>query len=359
MKSLLKLFTVFILFVMLASPVLPIFAPASWYEKIEGWLPVKEQATEPANLPPVLNPAKAGQFGDFVGGFIGTFIFSLSVVIVTLTYWNQKETNQRTAFESRFFELLKFHRENLAGVEIDGKKGHRAFVSLVREFRMSLSIVRSACFSLDIHYTQRQMIDLAYMAFYYGVGPNSSRILEKSVGKNHPQNLISLVVQKMTTIQEAYSLSKSESELSYFWTMQMAGYERARIHYCPFDGHQSRIAHYYRHLWQMMKYVETHENDVKAQDYAGIVSSQMSNHEQALLCLNSLAAIGSAWIDEGGWFGKKGLLIRYALIKNIPEDFFDPSSELNLKMEFPKICFEYERASKVSDPNRDKVSSAQ
>lgn len=348
-----------VVLVAVGSPFLPLFLSVKSFDKIRDWLPATTEAAgrvitaEPAKAAEPskeLDPAKAGQFGDFVGGFIGTIIFSLSVVILIFTYWNQKGTNERITFESRFFEFLKYHRENVGEIALKGKSGRRAFVSLIREFRMALKVVDSACRVLVPSYSQRRKIDLAYMAFYYGVGPNSTRVFEKAVNHDHPSLLIRSVIDKMSLAQKAYLKLKAKKKEppSHYWNLQIACYELERITYGPFDGHQSRLAHYFRHLWQMMKYVDAHAPHGKTQEYAGIVRAQLSNHEQALLCLNSLSSIGAEWL------GKKGLLTKYALIKNIPEAFFDGRKELRLKTEFPKIRFEFENSSSNSaGPNVD------
>lgn len=55
----------------------------------------------------------SGQFGDFIGGVVGT-IFSLAGVILLIwTLREQRENFHRERLESNFFELIKFHRENV------------------------------------------------------------------------------------------------------------------------------------------------------------------------------------------------------------------------------------------------------
>ena len=72
---------------------------------------------------------------------------------------------------------------------------------------------------------------------------------------------------------------------------------------------------------------------------------QLTNHEQALLCLNSLSKIGSAWRE-------KGYITDYGLIKNLPKNFFDPETELNVPALFLGIQFEYNSVDR-DEPNRD------
>lgn len=304
----------------------------------------------------------AGQYGDFVGGYIGTIFLVISVALLAASYRNQKSTNDRTlqeqittnektAFESRFFELLRYHRENVSEISIGSNRtGRRVFVSMIREFREALEVVDQSCSEVDATYQREKRVDLAYMAFYYGVGPNSSRVLRGSIGY-HPNSLVDFVIQKMENIQVQYRFNSDELNKpgiagSRIDWLKNETATLTRLPYCPFDGHQSRLGHYYRHLYQLVKYAKKHAPKGTATDYADIVRAQLTNHEQALLCLNARSTIGALWITDD-------YLTDFSMIQNIPESFFDPIKELNLKIAFPKIKFEFEKGGKSpTEPNR-------
>ena len=76
--------------------------------------------------------------------------------------------------------------------------------------------------------------------------------------------------------------------------------------YIPFEGHQSRLGHYYRHLYQTVCYVDSQDekyiSNIEKYKYMKILRAQLSTHEEALLFLNSL----SLW----AWIGKKANLLR-------------------------------------------------
>lgn len=292
-----------------------------------------------------INPDQAGPFGDFVGGYIGTIIFTLSVVILFVSYCNQRSTNQQTAFETRFFELLRYHRENVVDIEIETKKGRRAFVSMIREFRMVLKLVNKINEEMNTQLTQDRTINLAYLAFYYGVGWNSTRIFKKNAA-SYPQNVVELLITKMGYTQHTWRSLEENKELPKGQQSMNADLEIEGFPYRPFDGHQSRLGHYYRHLFQVMKYLDEHAQEPKA--YGAIVRAQLSNHEQALLCLNSLSSVGKAWRRTGGY------LTEYGLIQNIPESFFHETVEFDVKKMFPGITFEFENQSDgLDEPNRE------
>ncbi|WP_422319259.1 putative phage abortive infection protein [Prosthecobacter sp.] len=334
---------VFIL-TLLVSPALP-FLPEKWSFQLP-WVPLWGN---------VLKFDQVGIYGDFVGGFIGTIAFMVSLVILFISYQNQKETNKQnlevqrqsskqTVFDVRFYDMLKCHRENTAELEIEGKVGRRVFVSFIREFRKALSIV-NALQDTDAAQmlTTTSKIDLAYLAFYYGVGPNSTRLL-RAATDHLPKASVEKVILEMGRVQAAYRelLKKPEDKgdlaSRYLANLSKAEWELVRITYQPFDGHQSRLGHYYRHLYQMMKFVHSYPDEDRRRSYAALVRAQLSNHEQALLCLNSISKIGSAWSGEDGFLQK------YSMIKNIPECFFDSETEIDMEQLFPKMGFEYKEA---------------
>lgn len=71
--------------------------------------------------------------------------------------------------------------------------------------------------------------------------------------------------------------------------------------YKPFDGHQIRLGHYFRHLSQTVSYVRDADgfSDFEKYQYAQTIRAQLSTQEQALLLVNSLTPIGHAWWDDG------------------------------------------------------------
>jgi len=91
------------------------------------------------------------------------------------------------------------------------------------------------------------------------------------------------------------------------------------LKYKPFGGHLSRLGHYYRHLYQLIKIIDEFNNDdiddkdlhLDKKSYARIVRAQLSSNEQLLLFYNSLSHIGEGWL-------RNNYLKDYRLLKNIP-----------------------------------------
>jgi hypothetical protein len=265
--------------------------------------------------------ARAGQFGDLVGGYVGTIFALVSVVLLYITLRAQRTASQVQAFESRYFELLKMHRENVAEVEIQGSEGRKVFVLMMREFRAVLDVVRSEAAALALSATNQQLCEISYFCLFYGVGPNSSRILRSTLSA-YPVNLLDALDMR-------FADAKLREETKGF---RKLGYE-------PFEGHQSRLGHYYRHLFQCVDYVNRSPEHLQRYGYVKTIRAQLSTHEQALLLLNSLTAVGRPW-----W--QSGFIQTYRMVQNLPKDFFDPATELDLSslFSFDPLYFEWQEA---------------
>lgn len=264
-----------------------------------------------------INGTSAGQLGDFVGGYIGTLFVLGSIVLLYLNLKNQRNTTELLSFETKYFELIKMHRDNVAEMVLQKTSGRKIFVLLIREFRLILTIVKDVSAQCNLQLNRSQLIHVAYYCLYFGTGPNSSRMLINSLNE-FDENFINTL----------------EAELNNFYVKQKIKNER-KLGYVPFEGHQSRLGHYYRHLFQAIHYVHKQELDINKYELIKTIRAQLTTHEQALLLLNSLTPIGENW-----W--NKKLITKYKLVKNIPRDFFINESELDMSSLFEPNYFEWE-----------------
>jgi len=85
--------------------------------------------------------------------------------------------------------------------------------------------------------------------------------------------------------------------------------------YKPFSGHASRLGHYFRHLFLLVKSVATSEVEKdydKTMKFLKILRAQLSNHEQTLLFYNWLSGYGERWENKEYQFFTK-----YCMIHNL------------------------------------------
>jgi len=263
--------------------------------------------------------AAAGQLGDFVGGFVGTFFALVSVVLLIRTLREQRQSGLKEEFENKYFALVKMHRDNVAELQLQSAIGRRIFVLMLRELRAILDVAKSAAQRHKLQLTREQLLHVSYYCLFFGVGPNSSRMLSNS--------LIGFDVGFV----QALSNELDNKALKDLVTVQL------QLGYAPFDGHQSRLGHYYRHLYQAVCYVDQAPDlsDFEKYQYVKTIRAQLSTQEQALLLVNSLTPIGHGW-----WEDK--LMIKYRLVKNLPKGFFDETTEIDVSPLFPSGYFEWE-----------------
>lgn len=114
-----------------------------------------------------------------------------------------------------------------------------------------------------------------------------------------------------------------------------------------YNGHQHRLGHYFRHLFQSYKYLNN-QNDLTSEEnyfFGKTLRAQLSTYEQAILFFNSISSIGMKWEytpdhnSDNRDSDKYKLITRYNLIKNLPGYHF-----LGIKYEnyYPRVQFEGE-----------------
>lgn len=274
-----------------------------------------------------LNAEKASLFGGFIGGYIGTLFGLLSVVLIFLTFKTQRQSSEIEKFENHFFELIHLHRENVKEITSYGQEGKKMFVTLIREYRKIQSFVK-------VIFSEEELIDqinISYLTLYYGNGPNSGRQLKKALSK-YKKGKVEQLINHLDI--EYKKFNKKEKN-------KLKGNTNHKKSFEFYGGHQSRLGHYYRHLFQAITFCHTKELDIDKYAYIKLIRAQLTNHEQALLSLNSISDLGMPWNKNKDTNGE-GLIHVYRLIKNIPEDFFDPETEFDIKALFPKMVFEHE-----------------
>jgi hypothetical protein len=257
----------------------------------------------------------AGQLGDFVGGYFGTLFSLATVVLVVRTLNNQVEASKEDHLETKYFELLKMHRDNVSEMELGGATHRKVFVLMFYEFRKALESTQRIAEESNLELDQRKLLEVAYCFLFFGVGSNSSRMLRIYLAE-FDVKFVQAVEQELTEPGRRAQIKKV-------------------LKYAPFEGHQSRLGHYYRHLYQLVKYVDRQTIEIDKYEYVKTIRAQLSTHEQALLLLNSFTKMGEVWWIEG-------FITNYRLVRNIPPDFFDKTTELDTSKLFDPKYFEWE-----------------
>ena len=334
-----------------------------------------------------LNMEVTGQVGDFIGGVVGTILTALSIVLLYNTLQAQNKSSQdqadqfnKSQIENRFFELLKFHRDNVNEIEFHFTehkkrttctKGRHFFVTANKQLNYAfeefehyfqdkkydlndiyeadyLISTKNNTFFIDrkiANFYLLAKIDICYLIFFYGVSKNGrDEILEKTNGKYKKLFIYTLIEYfrlKPSSASTYYQMWKilydnkslpDEMEAMIQDREDSLKQESVFLNnpsYYPdnynkfYGGHQFRLGHYFRHLYQIVCYVHYNKSlsDNDKKNYIRILRGQLSDYEQKLFFYNSLSQMGRVWeiANSSGESieAKDHLISIYNIIKNI------------------------------------------
>lgn len=285
-----------------------------------------------------------GNIGSFLGGILGP-LFSLLVGVFTfLAFYVQYDANKKIQeqfkvqqFENKYYKMLDLHKANVSEMkttfydhkltgnidEFSGEisseeflrevEGRKLFVGMVPELEACFKVVYKRMELLGLELNQELINQYCYKLFFYGV--RSDQIILEGI----PKSLHDSVIKLSSVSQQAFyernkNYRKKKSETDH------------HFRFYPFEGHESRLGHYYRHLFEMVKLVVDNDksnNNKKglfeygeARQYLKMLRAQLSNAEQLMLYYNYICGQGKEW-DK---LGKRNnqFFTRYRMIHNIP-----------------------------------------
>lgn len=324
-----------------------------------------------------------GTLGDLIGGVLNPVLALFGILAGALAFYAQYQANKQIQdqftiqqFESQFYEMLHLHRENLNEMIIEGYKydfvditskkiiekskkskitsGKKIFVTMLKEFEAIHLICKKLFFNyyksnskkllkIQGHNGKQLIFEHAYFVFFNGVSlyeKNIEKFVTNDSTKLLNEEILKRYAKELRRIREEHEDKGIKEHKAY---TLIRGLKSAQLknqtlwvsfNYRPFAGHQSILAHYYRHLFQIVKFVtkqdETLINYESKRDYLRVLRSMLSNHEQILLYYNWIGGFGNNWENkdhnkrknkEGNYFFSD-----YRMIHNIPpqmviEDF--------------------------------------
>lgn len=287
----------------------------------------------------------SGLIGDTIGGIIGPFVAIVAALLTFVAFWIQYKANKIQVanfkeqgtdikidrFENKFFELIRLHRANVDEITYKEKyKGREAFVEMFYELRYSFYTVKKIIedmpagtnsadlgFSLD---DDENILKISYIVYFLGINNNYKSTLHKMLKKYCSDHFIQILLPSLESTKRSIpheTIFKNGLRFEY------------NPHGSIWEGVNSIIGHYYRHLYQCVKYTalfnNTILNNIQKYNYTKIIRAQLSNYEQLLLYYNGVCPFGGAWI-------RNGYFTDYKMIKNIPL----PLADFGIK---PEIMF--------------------
>ncbi len=252
-----------------------------------------------------------GLLGDYFGGFIGTFVAAIVAIYAIRTYKSERELQKEASVSAMLSTMLELHKQNVNEIEITyyqtstrKYKGREAFIVLYKELNEIYEVVIGAINNIIL--TAPQQYEqwssdknkkklahaLSYGYFFYGV---ESYIITREAGTPLFQ-----ICEEVRAIASELLPEKMRE-----------------LH------RHSILGHYFRHLFNMVNYIDTNnftDNYEKKAFFVKLIRSQLSDYEQILLYYNSLSTLGANWnkplrrnkIDE------MNLICKYKILKNCP-----------------------------------------
>lgn len=270
----------------------------------------------------------------FLNGVIGTFISAGTLVFVALTYSSQKKELKETQkelktqrFESVFFNMLdmiykmgegmwmKDHSlasEDKVFHTYDGQRFFRQFMIVLKAFYRKNYIH-------EIKNDQRKEELSNYLAqrIYECTEDETFKIAHIDYYVYHKQRFL-IDISKVFKWAE-----RPENELLYIQF----------LYQFFFDRYSSQLGHFFRYIFNTIKYVEENWNDFESQSkYVNLIQAQLSNHQLAVMFYNCLSPVS---YNKDNLPAFKDLVEKFDLLQNLqPSLLMDPEHQKYYELNF-------------------------
>lgn len=276
----------------------------------------------------VIDPELASNFGDFVGGFIGTLFAFLSILIVAYSILKQTCENRKNNVKHIFSQMIDYHYKNVEQIEVPKpmrknviEKGKRGFVI----FKIQINRLLQALYEIneenELQLSAHDIACIAYMIFYYGLSDSWRLFLEEKISCYDCRGII---------IESLLKIDKYNPELRL----------------C--QANHAILSAYFRNMYNAIKLIDTEKefDDNEKKALVKIYRAQLSNPELYILFFNVISPFGKKWRSMD--FIKK-----YQLLKNIPKGYLDgynPKLYFDIEFEHEEINCETDTDNFPSEP---------
>lgn len=315
--------------------------------------------------------SNSGVIGDTIGGIMSPFVGIAGIIITFLAFYMQYKANKlqrelfdeqiqkekdqfkeelteqreqfrKNQFETQFYEMIRLHKENVNDIfvnisRISGQEsneyqlfGRKNFEFFLDEIEIAYHMAKKIFKNRDKYYH----INQAYGVVFHGI--KSTDYLKPT--KPEQENYSSFY-NLLINIKLGHRMNQFNSLTSggiYIYTNHFSNFKtKNELNYDIFEGYSSFLGHYYRQLFQTVKFVVTinfltYEEKRK---YLRILRAQLTNHEQVMLFYNWLAKFGEKWQNSENKF-----FTDYRMIHNIYNELI--ISDFSLIEEFGLITNE-------------------
>lgn len=271
----------------------------------------------------------SGQIGDIVGGTTGPIIAIIAAYLTFLAFWMQYKANRQQRedislerFESNLYEMLHLHRENLFDLSCGHSSGRNAVLAFCYKLKILYYLIDFIielwpdtdkklflfyCDKYNYSQSEAKNIIASNLLFY---GANFSYSYDDKSNERRLYDKLSRVIENFESDRtkisdkgcyDEHTFSLLSENISQFINeeLTLGEVDKMVLPDSLLCGYNEKLGVYYRHLYQIAKFVALKEgiSEQTRYQYMRLLRSQLSDYEQVLLYYNSLTKIGEAW-DE-------------------------------------------------------------
>lgn len=301
---------------------------------------------------------RISSFGKTIAGIFAFF----SVILLIVNIRKQSSSFLKNQFDNNFYKMIEYHRGNvnqMAHLSPETLRretpilyeGNRVFLAIHKELIQSTEIIKKHIDNFDgisiyktpdnipqefilrkTNLNRLALIDIAYTIVFFGVDRDGQQIAKDILQRTYNEGLIKDIIRQMENIPVKYSKYRKRSDVDV--RNRVGKFNKF------FGGHQSRLGHYYRHLYQSIKTIDENSDlSLSYEDkykYIKKIRAQFSIYEQSIMFFNSISQMGRIWEFHQSEENKQ-LITKYNLIKNLHSKFF---MYVDVHEFFPDITYE-------------------
>lgn len=262
-----------------------------------------------------------GDYGEYVGGFVGTVLTVESLLLVAYTILGQTCETAKTAIVNQFFKMLDYHQNNLQSISVKPltEKNplnstppavHRmAFVTLKIQFHYLLQEVSKINEDKKLKLTHEQLADISIVVFYYGMGDGWEQF----------------ILDKLSVYGEASNIMVESLRIA------LANNPHGQLS----RTNQTYLSSYFRNMYNAIRLIDEsiYLKDYEKLHYVKILRAQLSNPELYVLFFNLLSRFGKKWKE-------KKYIEKYSFLTNLPlkyTDNYNPKTYFRIEYEEDEI----------------------
>ncbi len=256
----------------------------------------------------VINPSLAGNLGSLSSGVVGSLFSLAGVILLYETIIRQQNIFQIQQFESKFFELLRYQRENRDKLPSYSSATTPILSNYFDAAVEDLEHLLKEDFAESVSQEEKIKIITVYIFCFYGVDKKDNT----------------------TTQLKKYGLNDAQIDTAFKNLAHLSGGGGSY-----YKKHYKFIDHYLRHLSQLIKFIDDCSFIDKKQkyEYIKLLRAQLTQSELKFIFYNEITRN----YNNTSWENKYKWITKYSLFKNLPkvlDSGIEPKKHFNIKYDW-------------------------